>query len=82
MTLNPEKCVFNTQEVEFLGHIITQDGIKPVTRKLEAIQQFKQQTNITELRSFLGMAQQLSKFSPKFSKAAEPLRDLLSSKSA
>ena len=80
ITFNPEKSVFNTKEVECLGHITIQDGIKPVTKKLEAIQQFKQPTSITELRSFLGMVQQLLKFSPKFSIPAEPLRDLLSSK--
>lgn len=71
---------FLPTEVEFLGHRITTEGITPLHSKVEAIQMFKIPANITELRSFLGMAQQLSKFSQDLSKVAEPLRDLLSTK--
>ena len=59
LTLNIEKCKFITQEVEFLGHMITPHGIKPIQKKIDAIKALPQPTNITELRSFLGIAQQL-----------------------
>ena len=52
-----------------------------MTKKFEAIQNFPRPTNITALRSFLGMAQQLSKCNPLLAKVPQPLRDLLSSKS-
>ena len=82
VTLNKAKCVFDVKEVEFLGHCITPEGIQPIRTKLDAITDFKIPVNITQLRSFLGMAQQLSKFSPKLAQAAQPLCDLLSTKSA
>ena len=82
VTLNLEKCLFNQTEVEHLGHKISEEGVKPLTKKVEATQNFPRPTNITALRSSLGMAQQLSKFNPSLAKVAQPLRDLLSSKSA
>ena len=64
-----------------MGHKISKDGIGPLERKLDAINEFPVPRNIKELRSLLGMAQQLAIFSPELANAAEPLRDLLSSKS-
>ena len=71
VTLNKEKCVFNQTEVECLGHKISKDGISPLERKLDAINEFPVPRNIKELRSFLGMAQKLAKFSPELANAAE-----------
>ena len=80
VTLNLEKCYFRQTEVEFLGHRISSAGVQPLREKLEAITSFPTPKNITELRSFMGFAQQMSRFSPKLSTAAEPLRDHLRSK--
>ena len=80
VTLNLEKCQFQTDTVEFLGFQITPEGVKPLNKKVEAIIKFPSPKNIIELRRFLGMAQQMSRFCPKLSEKAEPLRDLLSTK--
>ncbi|XP_057294539.1 uncharacterized protein K02A2.6-like [Hydractinia symbiolongicarpus] len=80
VTLNLEKCQFRKTEVEFLGHKISKEGIQPLATKVEAFKKFPIPTNITELRRFMGMAQQISRFSADLAKTAEPLRDLLSSK--
>ena len=80
-TLNVAKCKFHQTEVDFLGHRISEQGIQPLTDKLNAITNYKAPQNITELRRFMGMAQQLSKFTPTLAEASAPLRDLLSSKS-
>ena len=80
LTLNTAKCQFQKKNVDFLGYHLSQDGITPLTKKTEAITQFKQPENITELRRFIGMAQQVGKFSPKLAQASSPLRDLLSTK--
>ena len=80
MTLNLEKSYFRQTEANFLGYQITSEGVLPANRKVEAILEFKTPSNIIkELRSFMGMAQQLSRFSPLLAEAAEPLRGLLSS---
>jgi len=65
ITLNVDKCKLSTSEVLFLGHIITAAGISPDPRKTEAITELEEPTNVGELRSFLGMVNQLGKFIPQ-----------------
>ena len=77
VTLNTAKSKFNKLKVNFLGYRLSKDGIKPFATKTETITNFKQPDNITELRRFIGMAQQVRKFSCQ---ASFPLRDLLSTK--
>ena len=80
VTLNRSKCIFYTKSVEFLGRQITPEGIKPLKSKVTAITDYPAPTNITELRRFMGMVQQMSKFTDQLAKVAEPLRELLSLK--
>ena len=80
VTLNSEKCEFSMGSVTFLGHVIDEVGIHPDPDKIQAIQQIKVPTNVTELRRFLGMVTYLSKFSPNLSQKVKPLRYLLSRK--
>ena len=62
VTLNAEKCEFNIQSVKFLGQTVGSDGIKPEPDKIEAILSIPHPTNLHEVRSFLGMVNQFSKF--------------------
>ncbi|KAF0022040.1 hypothetical protein F2P81_025707 [Scophthalmus maximus] len=80
ITLNEDKCVLSTSEVVFLGHIITSEGIRPDPRKTVAIREMKEPGNVGELRSFLGMVNQLGKFIPQLAEKDKLLRDLLSKK--
>lgn len=80
VTLNLKKCVFGKKEVKFLGYIVSADGLKPDPDKTRAVQELKEPTNITEVRSFLGMVNQLGKFIPNLAEKDKPLRDLLSKK--
>ena len=82
VTLNDEKCVFSTTTVKFLGHIVDKFGIRADPEKTMAINKMAQPTNITELRRFMGMINQLGKFSPSLASITQPLRELMSSKSA
>ena len=66
--------------IKFLGHIIGPEGIRPDPDKVKAIVSMHPPTSITEVRRFLGMVNQLSKFSPRLAEMSEPLRSLLSSK--
>ena len=61
---------------------MSNEGIKADPTKIEAISEFHAATNITELRSFMGMANQLGGFNHLLSEAAGPLRDLLKPKNA
>ena len=77
LTLNREKCTFSQKKVKFLGQILTPSGVRTDPDKVVAIHRMEL-TNVSDVRRFLGMANQLSKFIPNISK---PLRDLLSKNS-
>ena len=69
VTLNSEKCEFAKHRVKFLGHLIDQEGIQADPDKTSAVLRMEAPSNITELRRFLGMVNQLGKFSPHVSAA-------------
>ena len=53
LCINASKCVLGKNEVKFLGHLITQKGLKPLSEKVQAIAEFPQPTLAKELKSFL-----------------------------
>ena len=77
MTLNAEKCTFSQTSVKFLGHVVDSQGIRPDPDKVEAVVQFTTPTSVGEVSRFLGMVNQLSKFSPNLADHTHPLRELL-----
>ena len=62
-TLNPEKCEFSKTKLTFLGHVIDGNGIQADPEKTSATLSMSPPTNVLELRRFMGMANQLGKFS-------------------
>lgn len=62
LKLKAKKCNFFCKEVQFLGYVVSQDGIKTDPSKVEAIKANKTPTNVTELKSFLGLASYYRKF--------------------
>ena len=78
VTLNPQKCEFRKDKLTFLGHVIDANGITADPEKTKAIVEMNPPTNIPELRRFLGMVNQLGKFTPKLAEMTQPLRELLS----
>jgi len=80
VTLNPSKCEFSKSEIKFLGHIINYKGVTADPAKTAAILQMSPPKNVSEMRRFVGMANQLSKFIPCSADLMKPLTELLSSK--
>ena len=80
VTLNSEKCSFSQPKVKFLGHIVDKQGISADLEKTAAVREMRAPTNISELRQFLGMANQLGEFSRNLAELSQPLRDLLNKK--
>ena len=80
ITLNSSKFVFGQTEIEFGGYILSQDGYRIHPDLTAAIRDFPLPSNRTDLRSFFGLANQLSTFTDEIAKKMEPLRDLLKQK--
>ncbi|KAJ8872369.1 hypothetical protein PR048_025973 [Dryococelus australis] len=77
LQLNAIKCIFDKEQVKFLGHIITSKGKSPDPAKIATIEQIRKPTIIQEVQRFHGMVNYLSKFIPNVSKLSTPLRQLL-----
>lgn len=78
--LNQEKCIYKVQRVHFLGHDLTPEGIKPLTKYVESISQFRAPKTVEELQSFLGLLNYINKWIPNLATLTEPLKQLLRKK--
>ena len=70
------KCEFWLREVQFLGHLINQNGISVDPAKVEAVMRWEVPKSPSEIRSFLGLAGYYRRFIQDFSKIAIPLTRL------
>lgn len=77
MRVSIEKSNFFKSEVEYLGFVVSKEGIKTAPSKISAIQNFPEPTTLFALRSFLGLANYYRCFIRDFAKIAKPLTDNL-----
>lgn len=77
MKVQLDKCEFLKKEVEFLGFVISDNGIKTNPKKVEAITNFPKPKTLRELRSFLGITNYYRRFIRDYAKIAKPLTMLL-----
>ena len=77
LRLQPDKCEFLRHEVSYLEHIISEDGVKPDPKKIEAVSKFPRSKKEKNIKQFLGLAGYYRRFIPNFSKITKPLTQLL-----
>lgn len=74
---NENKCVFKQLEVEFLGHKLSKNEVRPLKETTNTISQFIKPSNIDEVRRLLGLVNYYRKFIPKCADLTEPIAKLL-----
>ncbi|KAL4088518.1 hypothetical protein QTP88_023612 [Uroleucon formosanum] len=77
LKLQPLKCEFLRKEVNYLGHQITDEGVKPDPQKISCVKQFPIPRNVKEVKSFLGLSGYYRRFIRNYGQIAMPLTSLL-----
>ena len=77
--LKQENCSFMMSEVEYLGHRISAKGLQPLPSKVRVIQEAPTPTEVSQLRSFLGLLGYYRRFLPDLATILPPLYELLKS---
>ena len=77
LTLQPSKCKFAVKEVDYLGHVISKQGIKVNPLKTHAVDSYPQPKTAKQIKSFLGMTSYYRRFIKDYSLITGPLTSLL-----
>ena len=72
LELQPDKCQFFRKEVSYLGHLITEAGVRPDPQKVEAINRYPTPTDQKQVKTFCGMVSYYRRFIPDCSRMASP----------
>ena len=73
LKLKRSKCLFAKNKVDYLGHVISEKGITPNPKKIEAVTNYPTPNNADKLRSFLGLANYYRRFIRNYSELTHPL---------
>ncbi len=80
LSVKAEKCAFHVPTVDFLGYVISHEGIKMDPSKTLAINEWPRPACVKDVQAFLGLANFYRRFVPMFSRLAHPLTSLLKKK--
>jgi len=76
LTLNKDKCCFKMAELEFMGHVLSANGIAPEEAKVKAVSLAREPKSASEVCSFLGLVNYCGHFIPDLATISEPMRKL------
>ena len=73
LQLHLGKCVFEQPKVQYLGYVLSENGVSASTDKVKAIKQYPTPKSARDVRSFLGLASFYRRLVPDFAEVAKPL---------
>ena len=77
LKLKPSKCELFKKQINYLGHVVGQEGVVTDRDKIKTVIEWPRPTTVTEARSFLGFVSYYRRFIPNFSRVAKALNTLL-----
>lgn len=77
LQLKISKCIFYAKQFEYLGHIITKDGMRANPKKVEVIKNYPRPTKIKHIQSFLGLCNYFRRYVRNYARIAKPMTLLL-----
>ncbi|CAD6241240.1 GSCOCG00012617001-RA-CDS, partial [Cotesia congregata] len=77
LQLQPDKCHLFRKEINYLGHIISANGVQPDPKKTDAVAKFPTPNNLKKVREFLGLTGYYRRFIDNYAKTSKPLTSLL-----
>ena len=82
LKLKPSKCEFFKAEINYLGHVVSKDGIRTDEKKIQVIRDWPRPVTVTDVRSFLGFTNYYRKFIYRYAQVAKPLNALIAGENA
>ena len=77
LKMKREKCSFFKKHIQYLGHLVSEDGFEPLPEKLESIRKMPAPRTAKEVKQFLGLIGYYRKFVPHFADISRPLTKLM-----
>ena len=76
LQLHPRKCDFAKSQVQYLGYILSENGISASPEKVKAVRQYRNTKIVSDVRAFLGLASFYRRLVPNFAEIVMPLSQL------
>ena len=82
LKLKASKCELFKKSISYLGHVVSEEGVRTDPKKIEAVQKWPRPHNVHTVRKFLGFVNYYRKFIKDYAKIARPLYNLVSGENA
>ena len=76
LQLRPGKCVFAHLKVQYLGFVLSENGVSASTVKVKAVREYRTPTNVRDVRALLGLCSFYRRLVPNFAQISKPLTTL------